>query len=63
VFAQKVLILNPMLAVVSAYHDIFVFQKIPSFFFLSLVLIVSIVLIIMDYAIFRKLEKDIRDFI
>jgi lipopolysaccharide transport system permease protein len=63
VLAQNVLILNPMLAVVSAYHDIFVFQRIPSFFFLSLVLIVSIVLIVMDFAIFRKLEKDIRDFI
>jgi lipopolysaccharide transport system permease protein len=62
-FAQQILILNPMLAVVSAYHDIFVFQRIPSFFYLSLVLIVSILLIAIDLVIFRKLEKDIRDFI
>jgi len=61
--AQQVLILNPMLAVVSAYHDIFVFQRIPSFFYLSLVLMVSMLLIAIDYIIFRKLEKDIRDFI
>lgn len=61
--AQKVLILNPMLSVVSAYHDIFVFQRMPSFFYLFLVLMVGVALIIVDYAIFRKLEKDIRDFI
>jgi lipopolysaccharide transport system permease protein len=61
--AQQVLFWNPMLAVVSGYHDIFVFQRIPSFFYLSLVLIGSIVLIVLDYVIFKKLEKDIRDFI
>jgi lipopolysaccharide transport system permease protein len=62
-FAQKVLILNPMLSVVSAYHDIFVFQRMPSFFYLSIVLIMSVVLIVVDYIIYKKLEKDIRDFI
>lgn len=61
--AQQVLILNPMLPVVSAYHDIFVFQRMPSFFYLALVLIASVVLIVVDYVIFKKLEKDIRDFI
>jgi homopolymeric O-antigen transport system permease protein len=61
--AQDILIWNPMNAVVSAYHDIFVYQKIPSFIFLTLVLAFSIVLIITDYIIYKKLEKDIRDFI
>ena len=61
--AQKVLMWNPMLPVISAYHDIFVFQRIPSFFYLAVVLIVSLVLIVADYIIFKKLEKDIRDFI
>lgn len=61
--AQQVLIWNPMLAVVSGYHDIFVYQRMPSFFYLSLVLIGSIALIVLDLVIFRKLEKDIRDFI
>ena len=55
--------LEPVLAVISAYHDIFVFQKMPSFIYLSIVLIISIVLIVLDYVIFKKLEKDIRDFI
>jgi len=62
-WAQEILIWNPMLAVVSAYHDIFVYQRMPSFFFLALVLVLSIGLIAADYLIFRKLEKDIRDFI
>jgi lipopolysaccharide transport system permease protein len=62
-FVQRVLIWNPMTAVVSGYHDIFVSQTMPSFFYLSLVLLASVVLIVLDYAIFKKLEKDIRDFI
>lgn len=62
-FAQQILIWNPMLAVVSAYHDLFVYQRMPSFFYLTLVLIMSIGLIVADYLIFKKLEKDIRDFI
>jgi lipopolysaccharide transport system permease protein len=61
--AQQVLILNPMLGVVSGYHDIFVYQRMPSFFFLSLVLLGSVLLVVLDYVIFKKLEKDIRDFI
>jgi len=61
--AQQVLIWNPMLAIVSGYHDIFVFQKMPSFFYLSLVFLISLILIVLDYVIFKKLEKDIRDFI
>lgn len=62
-FVQRVLIWNPMTAVVSAYHDIFVYQSMPSFLYLSLVLVAGIALILVDYAIFKKLEKDIRDFI
>ena len=62
-FAQKILIWNPMLAMISAYHDLFVYQRMPSFFYLTLVLIMSLGLIILDYGIFKKLEKDIRDFI
>ena len=62
-FAQQILIWNPMLSVISAYHDMFVYQRMPSFFYLSIVLILSATLIVVDYAIFKKLEKDIRDFI
>ncbi|MDD1702844.1 MAG: ABC transporter permease [Methanoregula sp.] len=60
---QNILYWNPMLSVVSAYHDIFVYQRMPSFGFLTIVLAASIALIVVDYLIFKKLEKDIRDFI
>lgn len=62
-FVQQILIWNPMLPVISAYHDIFVYQRMPSFYYLAIVLIISIMLIVLDYVIFKKLEKDIRDFI
>jgi lipopolysaccharide transport system permease protein len=61
--AQQILIWNPMLPVISAYYDIFVYQRMPSFYYLTIVLIISIILIVFDYVIFKKLEKDIRDFI
>jgi lipopolysaccharide transport system permease protein len=63
VVAQQVLIWNPALAFISAYHDMFVFQRMPSFFYLSLVTGISVLLVLFDYFLFRKLEKDIRDFI
>jgi lipopolysaccharide transport system permease protein len=61
--AQQILVWNPMLPVISAFHDIFVYQRMPSFYYLTVVLILSIMLIALDYLIFKKLEKDIRDFI
>jgi lipopolysaccharide transport system permease protein len=61
--AQRILYWNPATAFVSAYHDIFVFAKFPSFLYLSLVTILSILLIAFDMFIFRRLERDIRDFI
>jgi lipopolysaccharide transport system permease protein len=60
---QQILLWNPMLPVISAYHDIFVYQRMPSFYYLAIVLIISILLIVVDYMIFKKFEKDIRDFI
>ena len=62
-FVQQILFFNPMLPVISAYHDLFVFQQMPSFFYLTIVMIASVMLIIADYIIFKKLERDIRDFI
>jgi lipopolysaccharide transport system permease protein len=61
--AQKVLIWNPALAFISAYHAIFIYQTMPSFIYLGLLLFIGVVLIMIDFFIFRRLEKDIRDFI
>jgi lipopolysaccharide transport system permease protein len=61
--AQQILYWNPTNAIISAYHDIFVFQRSPSFSYLSIVAGVSVLLILFDSFMFRQLEKDIRDFI
>lgn len=61
--AQEILIWNPALAFISAYHDIFIYQKMPSWIYLSLVLLLAVLLIIINSITFKKLEKDIRDFI
>jgi lipopolysaccharide transport system permease protein len=60
---QEILFWNPMLPVVTAFHDIFVFQRMPSFAYLTIVFMLSCLLIVLDYMIFKKMEKDIRDFI
>lgn len=60
---QEILFWNPMLPVISAFHDIFVLQKMPSFTYLTIVFILSCLLIVLDYIMFKKMEKDIRDFI
>jgi lipopolysaccharide transport system permease protein len=60
---QEILFWNPMLPVISAFHDIFVLQKMPSFTYLTIVFLLSCLLIVLDYITFKKMEKDIRDFI
>jgi lipopolysaccharide transport system permease protein len=62
-FAQRILILNPALSFISAYHDIFVYQKMPSFFYLTIVLAIGAFVLAADFWIFRRLEKEIRDFL
>jgi lipopolysaccharide transport system permease protein len=61
--AQNILLWNPALAFISAYHDIFIYHKMPSWIYLILVLSFSILLIVINLVIYKKLEKDIRDFI
>jgi lipopolysaccharide transport system permease protein len=61
--AQHILMWNPALAFISAYHDIFIYDRMPSFVYLIIVLTLSMLLIFCTFFIFRKLEKDIRDFI
>lgn len=61
--AQRVLILNPALSFISAYHDIIVFGRMPSFIYLILVFLLGCLLFGIDYLVFRRLERDIRDFI
>ncbi len=54
---------NPAYYFVSAYHDIFVYSKYPDFINLIILAIMGHVILLFAYVIFKKLEKDIRDFI
>lgn len=49
--------LNPMVHIINAYRDILYYQKMPDMFNLLVVGIVSIILLIIGYKIFMKLEK------
>lgn len=48
--------LNPMTQIVFAYRDIFLYHQIPNLVNMGLVALLSIIVIIIGYAIFKKLE-------
>ena len=49
--------LNPMTTIINAYRDIFLYQQWPDFFRLGIVFVLDMALLILGYAIFKKLEK------
>lgn len=48
---------NPMAHIISAYRDIFFYQKMPNFSALSIVGICSLILVYLAYKLFKHLEK------
>jgi len=60
---QKLLVYNPAYAFIKAYHDIFVFGVLPDTQRLIYLALFTHVLLMLVYVFFKKLEKDIRDFI
>lgn len=49
--------LNPMKHIIGSYRDIFYYQTLPDFSALGIVFICSLVLVVIGYFIFNKLEK------
>ena len=49
--------LNPMAHIINAYRDIFYVHQIPNIFNLTIWLMIGIVLLIVCYRVFKKLEK------
>lgn len=49
--------LNPMTKIMNAYRDVFLYHQVPSMRSLGVVAVISILLDILGYAIFKKLEK------
>lgn len=59
-FPQKIrwlLHLNPMTGIIESYRNIFMYHVLPSLSTLGYIGIVSLILLIIGYMIFRKLEK------
>lgn len=52
-----VIYLNPMARIISAYRDVFYFKTTPSLLSLGVVGLISIVVLILGYLIFNKLQK------
>lgn len=52
-----ILTLNPMAHLIQAYRDILYFHQMPSFNSLSIVGIFSVIILLLGYAVFKKLEK------
>ncbi len=49
--------LNPMAHLIDAYRDVFYLHQIPNFLGLGILFIISIIMLIVGYNIFKKLEK------
>ncbi len=52
-----ILRLNPMTTIIDSYRNIFYYQTMPNFYALGLVFLASLLLLIIGYAIFKKLER------
>lgn len=49
--------LNPMTQIINCYRDVFLYHTMPNMMNLFFVLLLSIIVVVIGYAIFKKLEK------
>ncbi|MCP4598628.1 ABC transporter permease [Neptuniibacter sp.] len=56
-------ILNPVVHLMDAYRNIVLYQQPPELVPLAVVALIAVVLLFLGVKIFRRLERDIRDFI
>lgn len=54
---RSIMALNPMTHIINAYRDIFYYQQLPDLQSLGILFIISLVITIVGYAIFKKLQK------
>lgn len=52
-----ILSLNPMAHIINGYRDIFYYQQLPNMTILGIVCLISFIILLVGYAIFKKLEK------
>lgn len=62
-FVRNLLVFNPAFILIESYQRIFVYNDFPAFQSLFKLSIITHVILLLSYMLFRVLEKDIRDFI
>jgi len=62
-FAKRIMVFNPAYIIIESYQRIFVFNDEPSYRSLILLTVLTHILVLASYSIFRALEKDVRDFL
>jgi len=60
---KKLMLVNPTYVITDGYHKIFVFHEYPNFTHLAILSTAGHIGLLVAYAMFRKLEKDVRDFV
>lgn len=63
VLAKQLVVFNPAFLFIKSYQNIFVLDQVPDFIHLIQLTILSHVVLLAGYIIFKKLERDIRDFL
>ena len=60
---RKIIFFNPAYIITESYHRIFVFKDYPSVSSLVILTVITHIILFASYALFRYLEKDVRDFL
>jgi lipopolysaccharide transport system permease protein len=61
--AKRVFVYNPAFLFIDAYHEVFVFGRMPNFYHLIKLTLIGHGVLFLAYSCYKKLEKDIRDFL
>lgn len=62
-FVKELMVYNPAFSFIHAYHSVFIYKQSPNLESLLVLFLLSLVLLLFAGVIFKKLEKDVRDFI
>ena len=62
-FAQKLLLFNPAIYFIDAFHKMYFFNQFPDFKLLILLTVMGHILLLFAYLFFKKMEKEVRDFL
>lgn len=60
-WAQNALKYNPMATIIKSYHDIFLYRHAPDWWALIPIALISVILFLLGWALFRKHSADIVD--